>query len=321
MFCRKCGKPVPEGQNFCPNCGVKLISQDTTTPLFSESNTVNSINNLRQSAENMNTGNQSVAQPNFTNPTQPQNLQADDDLTEAMVRAYVGEEKADFFMDKFKNGGLVWQSFVLNNLYFFYRKNFLGYLAPAVAISCVIGALTGLIPNSAGILSVIQIIALILIGFAFIPTYKKKVYAAVEKIQKNNPACSKEELIGIARVKGGVSINWVMLCCGLFILIFAIVPLATQSGLHGAAVGADPLRGRGSLRMGPLAPDPPLRRHTPAPRQNPCHRPLLPLRHLGVEARAARHRRGLRGNPLIQRGMATRGRQTKIKFGRMRKSS
>ena len=31
MYCRNCGKEIPEGNNFCTNCGIKV--EETTTPV------------------------------------------------------------------------------------------------------------------------------------------------------------------------------------------------------------------------------------------------------------------------------------------------
>lgn len=180
MFCKMCGKEVADSVKFCTNCGATI----------DESEVVNAeiiTNDLNQ-----------VPTENFEN-------QSNTDLDERLMQAFIGKE-ADKMYDKVKNGGLSIWGILFGIEYFVYRKMYLVTLL-IVLVNTLLNYISPSVSNLVTYFS----------GWLFYPIYKWDIMRKIKSIKSNNPNASEEELINIAKSKGGTSLF------GVFII--SVIPL------------------------------------------------------------------------------------------------
>jgi len=127
------------------------------------------------------------------------------------IKAYIGD-KADVMYDSIKNGGVNIWALLFGIFYFAYRKMYL--------ISIIIIILSGITSILAP--SIDSYIGTI-IGLMFCPLYKWDITRKLRKIKKNNLNVTEEELISLAKNKGGTSIASAIIFLISFILIVVFI--------------------------------------------------------------------------------------------------
>ena len=200
MNCPNCGFKVNENENFCRSCGTRV----------------------RQTSQNDSTVENNINKPNtgYDYHSQFQNVNNVQDINNPgnnyyaeLIDAYIGKNA-----DKIKSGKFSWPSFFFGVLYVLYRKMWLLWLI-IVAISAVASLI---IPLPA---LIEYIISGIIIGLIFNKVYVNKVRKKVEKIVRENPGKTKEELKTICSKKGGTTIIPVVIIVGLYLAITVIAAI------------------------------------------------------------------------------------------------
>jgi len=209
MNCPNCGFKVNENENFCRSCGTRV----------------------RQTSQNDSTVENNINKPNtgYDYHSQFQNVNNVQDINNPgnnyyaeLIDAYIGKNA-----DKIKSGKFSWPSFFFGVLYVLYRKMWLLWLI-IVAISAVASLI---IPLPA---LIEYIISGIIIGLIFNKVYVNKVRKKVEKIVRENPGKTKEELKAICSKKGGTTIIPVLIIVGLFIAITVIATIIVMGVVNDA---------------------------------------------------------------------------------------
>lgn len=142
---------------------------------------------------------------NQENVIEERNSQGEN-FDEKLIKAYMGP-KADKMYSSVKNGGFNICAFLFGILYFVYRKMYLISVITAL-ISVII---TNTIPKFGVYIGNI-------IGIMFCPLYKWDITRKLRKIKRDNPDANEEQLLNIAKNKGGTSVIGVILVCTMYIL-------------------------------------------------------------------------------------------------------
>lgn len=182
MICTNCGKEIPSGNSFCPNCGARAVD----VSFFEED--APAVNPTRISASN----------------SEPSVPVADDELR----LAYIGGAHPEQILKKLdSNGALNGYAILFGPFYFLWRKMYIEFFLATLALG-VIGAILGLfIPGIGTFISVL----IYLIGFLFYPLYRRKVNDGIRNVREKNPNASRQALIEALKIKGGTSINAILL--------------------------------------------------------------------------------------------------------------
>lgn len=117
-----------------------------------------------------------------------------ENFDEKLIKAYIGN-KADKMYNSVKNGGFNIWGFLFGIIYFVYRKMYLVSIL-TIIISYIIGYIIPSIGNYVGVI----------IGLMFCPLYKWDITRKLRKIKQENPNTSEEQLLNLAKNKGGTSI-------------------------------------------------------------------------------------------------------------------
>ena len=210
MNCPNCGFNVNENENFCRSCGTRVRQINT-----------NNLTNAENSINKPNTGYDYHSQFQNVNNVQDINNPGNNYYTE-LIDAYIGKNA-----DKIKSGKFSWPSFFFGVLYVLYRKMWLLWLI----IIAIYAVASSIIPLPA---LIEYIISGIIIGLIFNKVYVNKVREKVEKIVRENPGKTKEELKAICSKKGGTTIIPVLIIVGLFIAITVIATIIVMGVVNDA---------------------------------------------------------------------------------------
>ena len=185
MYCRNCGTNLSVNDKFCQNCGTLINS----TEIQDNKN----INGATSYLENNNQATQR-------------------DFNEEFIKAYIGV-KADKMYESIKKGGINLWSMIFGLGYFFYRKMYLVSVL-IIVIETIIGFI---IP------SIVRYVGLA-IGLLFCPLYKWDITRKLRKIKNENPTATENQLLEIAKNKGGTSIvGAILFFVIIFILMFILI--------------------------------------------------------------------------------------------------
>lgn len=127
------------------------------------------------------------------------------------IKAYIGD-KADAMYDSINNGGVNIWALLFGIFYFAYRKMYL----VSVIILFLSSITSFLIPSISGYIGTI-------IGLMFCPLYKWDITRKLRKIKKDNLNATEEELISLAKTKGGTSLVSAILFLISLILIVVFI--------------------------------------------------------------------------------------------------
>lgn len=131
-----------------------------------------------------------------------------ENFDEKFIKAYMGS-KADKMYKDVKDGGINLFGILFGVGYFAYRKM---YLISIIAI-IITNILTYINPQVGSYLG-------ILLGFMFCPLYKLDITRKLRKIKKENGNATEDELLNIAKNKGGTSLIGAII---FFIIYFVLV--------------------------------------------------------------------------------------------------
>lgn len=133
-----------------------------------------------------------------------------DNFDERFIKSYMGKN-ADQIYEKIMNGGINIWAILFGISYFVYRKM---YFVSGILLLIVSIVIFG-IPYT---LSYV----LLLIGLMFYSLYKWDITRKLRKIKKENKDKNEQQLIEIAKSKGGTSILGVIVFLIIYIIIFVL---------------------------------------------------------------------------------------------------
>ena len=167
MYCRKCGNKLGNGERFCTRCGTKVEENAiNNTPQMFMYNDIN---------KNIN------------------NSISDGEL----IRAYIGsKENKMYYKAISKKGFNIW-AYLFGGLYYAYRKLFIASLIIITINILIIYVLK---------LNYLLAFVNILYASLFYKIYGSHIEKQVDKIKKENPNSTGDELIRKCSKKGGISI-------------------------------------------------------------------------------------------------------------------
>lgn len=180
---------------FCKKCGTKLVDD-------AEFCTNCGVNIQERNSENL---------TNNIEDEQSQKVNFDEEL----IKAYIGN-KADKMYNSVKNGGFNIWGFLFGIGYFAYRKMYLVSIA-IIIISDIIAYIIPSVGNYVGAI----------IGLMFCPLYKWDITRKLRKIKQENPNASEEQLLNLAKNKGGTSIIGAV---AFFVVYFLVLLLIYSIG-------------------------------------------------------------------------------------------
>lgn len=161
---------------YCKRCGTELSSEDKFCKkcgLEVESNNIEDNNNYKQEND----------------------VDIKEDFDIRLMKAYIGKN-ADKIYNSIRTGlGINGWAFLFGTIYYCYRKM---YLVTIIAYISVV-TISFIVP------SITKYIWLFL-DISFCSLYKWDITRKIKKIKQNNPNASEDELLDIARRKGGTSI-------------------------------------------------------------------------------------------------------------------
>lgn len=133
------------------------------------------------------------------------------DFDEQFIKAYIGN-KADKMYSSVKNGGFNIWGFLFGIGYFAYRKMYLISIL-IIIISDIVACIIPNVGNYVGTL----------IGLAFCPLYKWDITRKLRKIKQENPNANEEQLLYLAKNKGGTSIFGAIVFFAVYFLILVFI--------------------------------------------------------------------------------------------------
>ncbi len=205
--CPTCGSKVNIGENFCRTCGSKLPTNNNQN--FNQQNTNSDSINQNFNQQNSNGMNETNHQDNNQNSS----YNSDEDL----VRAYIGPNADEMLKENFSFCSFFWGA-----LYAFYRKMWiLGslWILANVILIMILRTLS----------SILVFGITIFMAITFKKYYIKHVREEVDKIKKENPGKSQNELIEICNKKGGTTIIPIIIMVVIWIIIIIVSYFTLQS--------------------------------------------------------------------------------------------
>lgn len=167
MYCRKCGNKLGNGERFCTRCGTKVEENAiNNTPQMFIYNDIN---------KNIN------------------NSISDGEL----IRAYIGSKESKMYYKAISKKGFNIWAYLFGGLYYAYRKLFIASLIIIIINILIIYVLK---------LNYLLAFVNILYASLFYKIYGSHIEKQVDKIKKENPNSTGDELIRKCSKKGGISI-------------------------------------------------------------------------------------------------------------------
>lgn len=167
MYCRKCGNKLGNGERFCTRCGTKVEENAiNNTPQMFIYNDIN---------KNIN------------------NSISDGEL----IRAYIGSKESKMYYKAISKKGFNIWAYLFGGLYYAYRKLFIASLIIITINILIIYVLK---------LNYLLAFVNILYASLFYKIYGSHIEKQVDKIKKENPNSTGDELIRKCSKKGGISI-------------------------------------------------------------------------------------------------------------------
>lgn len=167
MYCRKCGNKLGNGERFCTRCGTKVEENAiNNTPQMFMYNDIN---------KNIN------------------NSISDGEL----IRAYIGSKESKMYYKAISKKGFNIWAYLFGGLYYAYRKLFIASLIIITINILIIYVLK---------LNYLLAFVNILYASLFYKIYGSHIEKQVDKIKKENPNSTGDELIRKCSKKGGISI-------------------------------------------------------------------------------------------------------------------
>ena len=191
MYCRKCGNKLGNGERFCTRCGTKV-----------EENTINNTPQMFMYNDINKNINNSIS---------------DGEL----IRAYIGSKESKMYYKAISKKGFNIWAYLFGGLYYAYRKLFIASLIIIIINILIIYVLK---------LNYLLAFVNILYASLFYKIYGSHIEKQVDKIKKENPNSTGDELIRTCSRKGGISI--------LFPIVILIISfVCSYIGL--IAIGSD----------------------------------------------------------------------------------
>lgn len=191
MYCRKCGNKLGNGERFCTRCGTKV-----------EENTINNTPQMFMYNDINKNINNSIS---------------DGEL----IRAYIGSKESKMYYKAISKKGFNIWAYLFGGLYYAYRKLFIASLIIIIINILIIYVLK---------LNYLLAFVNILYASLFYKIYGSHIEKQVDKIKKENPNSTGDELIRKCSKKGGISI--------LFPIVILIISfVCSYIGL--IAIGSD----------------------------------------------------------------------------------
>ena len=191
MYCRKCGNKLGNGERFCTRCGTKV-----------EENTINNTPQMFMYNDINKNINNSIS---------------DGEL----IRAYIGSKESKMYYKAISKKGFNIWAYLFGGLYYAYRKLFIASLIIIIINILIIYVLK---------LNYLLAFVNILYASLFYKIYGSHIEKQVDKIKKENPNSTGDELIRKCSRKGGISI--------LFPIVILIISfVCSYIGL--IAIGSD----------------------------------------------------------------------------------
>lgn len=198
MMCLKCGHEIKDTEQICSNCGWNKNSISNNDNKFATNN-IGVLN---------------------TNPVDKQQVEERlehqkqfQDLTEI----YIGSMYYNF-----KKGSFSWCAFFLGPLYIAYRK--------MISVSIIVYAINIIISlvfmKNWLLQLIVTLIFSLFLGISFKKIYYEDSVEKVGKIKKNNPDKGFNELVEIAKSKGGVNILYpilISICVSIVSILVMII--------------------------------------------------------------------------------------------------
>lgn len=167
MYCRKCGNKMGDSERFCTRCGIKAEENAiNNTPQMFMYNDIN---------KNIN------------------NSISDGEL----IRAYIGSKESKMYYKAISKKGFNIWAYLFGGLYYAYRKLFIASLIIIIINILIIYVLK---------LNYLLAFVNILYASLFYKIYGSHIEKQVDKIKKENPNSTGDELIRKCSRKGGISI-------------------------------------------------------------------------------------------------------------------
>lgn len=167
MYCRKCGNKMGDSEKFCTRCGTKIEENAiNNTPQMFMYNDIN---------KNIN------------------NSISDGEL----IRAYIGSKESKMYYKAISKKGFNIWAYLFGGLYYAYRKLFIASLIIIIINILIIYVLK---------LNYLLAFVNILYASLFYKIYGSHIEKQVDKIKKENPNSTGDELIRKCSKKGGISI-------------------------------------------------------------------------------------------------------------------
>ena len=167
MYCRKCGNKLGNSERFCTRCGTK-----------SEENAINNTPQMFMYNDINKNINNSIS---------------DGEL----IRAYIGSKESKMYYKAISKKGFNIWAYLFGGLYYAYRKLFIASLIIIIINILIIYVLK---------LNYLLAFVNILYASLFYKIYGSHIEKQVDKIKKENPNSTGDELIRKCSKKGGISI-------------------------------------------------------------------------------------------------------------------
>lgn len=207
MYCSNCGeKQVSNDAKFCFSCGNKLI---TSSDISTKGNEI-----TNQVDQNQN----SAPQPNETRHTYDQGSISDEEL----LRAFVGEEKKDYYHNKWQKGKRSWNwaSFFLTLFWVGYRKMY-GVIALVLGFFIVFDLVVALMGvDSLSLNNGIGIALAVCLGMVGNQMYKGHALKKINKLKAEYG--NTEALVQAVKSHGGKSWTGFWLTLATFVVYIVV---------------------------------------------------------------------------------------------------
>ena len=177
MICLKCGNEIKDNEQICSNCGW---------------NKNGSANNDNKFATN------NIGERN-TNPVDKEEVAerlAHQKQFQELTEIYIGSMYYNF-----KKGSFSWWAFFLGPLYIAYRK----MISVSIVVYIINILITVFFSKNLLLQGLVLLVFNLFLGLSFKKIYYEDCVEKVGKIKQNNPDKGFNELVEIAKAKGGVS--------------------------------------------------------------------------------------------------------------------
>ena len=177
MMCLKCGNEIKDNEQICGNCGHNKNNKDLIDNAYA-------------------TVNRGIYNPEAITKEESEKITLEQKQFDQLLQAYIGNMYYNF-----KKGSFSWCSFFLTYIYFLYRK-----LYAVGGIVYIINLIISLVfRKNLLLLSTISLLFNLFLGITFKRLYFNECVERVGRIKKENPNLGFNQLIELARRKGGVN--------------------------------------------------------------------------------------------------------------------